>query len=185
MATYFLWQCGSCGYSVEVSGPHEFWRDEGEIHILPHPLSKRGVEGLAAKAYCPRCDSLETVPLVEFTEPVEDGFAVKVDKIKPEYWDRLPRELREMMLQEAQEPGSTEIGRELFESIHASSRHYTREDFVTQFRGLVYAELFDSQILHCPECGGEMAYSRPADEPFRCPKCRATAFEFVTISKIT
>lgn len=41
MATYCLWKCDSCGYTVETNGPHEFYRDaQGERERYGHPVPR-------------------------------------------------------------------------------------------------------------------------------------------------
>lgn len=72
--------CGECGYTVTTSGPWEFYRDEdGARHPYGHPgpasreARERGVWGLSAELYCPDCDEVHDIVVVEFVEPVSDA----------------------------------------------------------------------------------------------------------------
>ena len=76
MATGYEWTCNSCGYVVETSAYHEFYRDIlGQRQPHGHPLprldeaARAGVQGLSKHAYCPACDAVRDVIVEEFDPP--------------------------------------------------------------------------------------------------------------------
>ncbi len=90
MASFFTHRCDQCGYEVETSGPHEFYRDEkGEIRWYGHPVPaseearKAGVHGLIHTCYCPKCDKKFNHIVLEFPKPVA------VDRRKDSPWFHL------------------------------------------------------------------------------------------------
>ena len=81
MAAYDKWKCESCGFQVETSGSHEFYRDEnGECHSYGHPgasskeAKERGVKGFYVRGYCAKCDSMKAAITREFNTPVHEGW---------------------------------------------------------------------------------------------------------------
>jgi hypothetical protein len=86
--------CDGCGYRVRTSGPWEFYRDdEGRVRDYGHPapVSKEaieaGIHGLMGRHYCPRCDKVSRVIVVEFVEPYRGRGSVWLEgaAVKPEY----------------------------------------------------------------------------------------------------
>lgn len=76
MGAGYEWKCTACGYKVETSGPHEFYRDtknRRKPYGHPGPLSQeaaeRGIKGFSTLAYCPECDKVKDAVLVEFEKP--------------------------------------------------------------------------------------------------------------------
>ena len=83
MGTIYTLKCDHCGYEITTSGPWEFYRDEnGKIKPYGHPIPasaeamERGVYGLMADMYCPKCGKIRRVVLVEFDEPCEDTLMI-------------------------------------------------------------------------------------------------------------
>jgi len=79
MGAGYIHVCSDCGYSVSTSGPSEFYRDrEGKRKIYGHPdpLSfealERGIYGFSGEVYCPNCDKVFDLVLVELKKPFED-----------------------------------------------------------------------------------------------------------------
>jgi len=90
MGVGYLLKCDVCQYSVETSGPWEFYRDyKGRRHEYGHPCPKseeaeqRGIYGLFGELYCPKCDKVVNVVLVEFTEPISDSYKVWSGRCEP------------------------------------------------------------------------------------------------------
>ena len=76
MGAGFVHNCDNCGYSVNTSGPWEFYRDkEGNRKPYGHPgpmsreAKKRGIWGFSEDQYCPKCDEVFDVIVVEFAGP--------------------------------------------------------------------------------------------------------------------
>lgn len=91
MGSGYLMKCDHCGYSVKTSGPWEFYRDEkGERHAFGHPIpisaeaAQRGVYGLSGTLYCPACDKVVDVILVEFKEPCRDSLKLWSGQCEPD-----------------------------------------------------------------------------------------------------
>lgn len=81
MGAGYTYKCDNCGYSVSTSGPWEFYRDsKGNRKPYGHPVptceeaKERGIYGFSADVYCPKCDRIFDVVLVEFTAPTRDYF---------------------------------------------------------------------------------------------------------------
>lgn len=79
MGAGYIHKCTKCGYSVSTSGPWEFYRDsKGNRKPYGHPApiskeaEKRGIYGLSGIVYCPNCDKVFDLVLVEFKEPSHD-----------------------------------------------------------------------------------------------------------------
>jgi len=90
MGAAYTHRCDRCGYSFHTSGPWEFYRaDDGSIRPYGHPAplsaeaAERGVHGLLGKVYCPACDQVREVVLVEFTEPCRRPRSVWLDPPEP------------------------------------------------------------------------------------------------------
>jgi DNA-directed RNA polymerase subunit M/transcription elongation factor TFIIS len=82
MGTGYTYKCDRCGYAVSTSGPWEFYRDsKGNRKPYGHPVptsqeaKERGIYGFSGDLYCPKCDKIFDVVLVEFTGPLRDYFA--------------------------------------------------------------------------------------------------------------
>ena len=84
------WKCNFCGYEVGVGGPFEFYRDDkGQRKTYGHPVpsskeaEEAGIKGFFELAYCPTCDKVQDVILVEFATP-KDYFGAwsSIGKIK-------------------------------------------------------------------------------------------------------
>jgi hypothetical protein len=80
MGAQYTYRCYACGYEVSTSGPWEFYRDEqGRRKSYGHPVpcseeaAQRGVYGLSGLFYCPACDGVFDLVLVEFKQPVKEG----------------------------------------------------------------------------------------------------------------
>jgi hypothetical protein len=91
MGSGFNLVCDNCQYSVETSGPWEFYRDEkGRRQDFGHPspvsdeAARRGVYGLFGKLYCSTCNKVVTVILVEFTEPCRDSLKLWSGECEPQ-----------------------------------------------------------------------------------------------------
>lgn len=76
MGAGYEYICDTCGYKVETSGPWEFYRDtEGQRKPYGHPVpmsqeaEEAGIKGFSINAYCPQCDRVRDVILVEFETP--------------------------------------------------------------------------------------------------------------------
>jgi hypothetical protein len=60
MGSWYKLKCDNCGYSVNTSGPWEFYRDsEGKRKPYGHPVptskeaEESGIHGLTGELYCP------------------------------------------------------------------------------------------------------------------------------------
>ena len=80
MGAHYTYRCEACGHEVSTSGPWEFYRDEqGRRQAYGHPVpcskeaARRGVYGLSGELYCPTCDRVFDLVLVEFKQPVRNG----------------------------------------------------------------------------------------------------------------
>lgn len=83
MGAGYVHKCNKCGYSVSTSGPWEFYRDsKGKRKPYGHPVPmseearQRGIYGLSGELYCPNCDEVFDLILVEFKEPSQDSLSV-------------------------------------------------------------------------------------------------------------
>jgi len=90
MGAGFKHICSSCGYSIETSGPWEFYRDRGgNRHPYGHPCpvsdtaAESGIYGLSGEVYCPTCDKVFDVVLVEFKEPSQNTLSVWSGRCEP------------------------------------------------------------------------------------------------------
>lgn len=79
MAGYNTWKCNSCGYEIELSGSHEFYRDsKGNRKPYGHPVAnseeakKAGVKGFSSNSYCSKCRIVRDAIIKEFENPVID-----------------------------------------------------------------------------------------------------------------
>jgi len=75
---------------VCTSGPWEFYRDsEGVRKPYGHPVPaseearRRGIHGLSGVLYCPDCDRVSDLILVEFKKPSQDGLSVWAGTCEP------------------------------------------------------------------------------------------------------
>jgi hypothetical protein len=73
--------CDRCSYTIDTSGPWEFYRDllnQRKPYGHPGPMSQeaeeRGVAGYYAIMYCLVCNQKVDVILQEFRPPVSSGF---------------------------------------------------------------------------------------------------------------
>ena len=73
MGWYDEWQCSQCGNKVGTGGPWEFYRDkEGRRQPYGHPepcpreAREAGIKGFSFLTYCPKCNSVKDLILVEF-----------------------------------------------------------------------------------------------------------------------
>lgn len=76
MGGHYVHHCNQCECSFETTGPWEFYRtDDGSIHPYGHPgamsheAEERGIYGADADVYCPVCDRVFSVILIEYKEP--------------------------------------------------------------------------------------------------------------------
>jgi DNA-directed RNA polymerase subunit M/transcription elongation factor TFIIS len=83
MGAGYVHKCNECGYSVSTSGPWEFYRDsKGKRKPYGHPVPmseearQRGIYGLSGALYCPNCDEVFDLILVEFKKPSQDSLSV-------------------------------------------------------------------------------------------------------------
>jgi predicted RNA-binding Zn-ribbon protein involved in translation (DUF1610 family) len=84
MARSSIWKCESCGWTINTSGPHEFYRDNAGIrkpYGHPSPISeeakKQGVKGFYIKGYCPTCDEAREAITVEFDDTVHRNWWIE------------------------------------------------------------------------------------------------------------
>jgi DNA-directed RNA polymerase subunit M/transcription elongation factor TFIIS len=90
MGAGFRYKCDRCGYSISTSGPWEFYRDvKGNRKPYGHPVptseeaKERGIYGLSAELYCPKCAKTFDLILVEFTRPSRDSLSVWAGGCEP------------------------------------------------------------------------------------------------------
>jgi len=90
MGASYTHKCDKCEYSVNTSGPWEFYRDdEGTRKPYGHPgpgseeAAKRGISGLSSKLYCPSCDKVSDLIVVEFKNPSFESLYVWAGKCEP------------------------------------------------------------------------------------------------------
>lgn len=69
-------RCNWCGHSVDTSGPWEFYRDaQGNFKRYGHPspiseeARQHGVDGMYGDLYCPNCDTVFKLVIMEFKFP--------------------------------------------------------------------------------------------------------------------
>ena len=68
MAVYWDWKCSNCGFTVETSWSHEFFRDDyGELHPYGHPQA-------TSKEAKEKGDSVKDAITREFNTPVHEGW---------------------------------------------------------------------------------------------------------------
>ena len=91
MGAEFSHTCFCCGYSVKTSGPWEFYRDEGgDRYFCGHPCfifaeaAQLEIHGLSGEVYCPTCDKVFDLVLVEFKEPARDAISVWSGQCEPQ-----------------------------------------------------------------------------------------------------
>ncbi|MBU0516887.1 MAG: hypothetical protein KJ621_19200 [Proteobacteria bacterium] len=90
MGAGFRHECGRCGFAVQTSGPWEFCRDAaGKRREFGHPVpvseeaARAGIHGLSGELYCPDCDRVVNVILVEYKLPARDGLSVWTGGAEP------------------------------------------------------------------------------------------------------
>lgn len=90
MGAAYQLRCNKCGHAVSTSGPWEFYRDaQGQVKDYGHPVpcSKEakqcGIAGLRASLYCPDCDKVSEVVIVEFKEPSRQALDVWSGRAEP------------------------------------------------------------------------------------------------------
>jgi len=90
MGAHYNFKCTCCDYSFSTSGPWEFYRNaKGKRKPFGHPVpvskeaAQRGIYGLSADLYCPQCDRIFDVILVEFKRPSSESLAVWLGKCEP------------------------------------------------------------------------------------------------------
>jgi len=90
MGTGYKFECAKCGYVVRTSGPWEFyWDKNGERQDYGHPTPlsyealEAGVAGFSGVLYCPVCDKVSDIILVEFETPAEDALTVWTGNYHP------------------------------------------------------------------------------------------------------
>ena len=90
MGAAYRHTCEACGYSVQTSGPWEFYRDAGGArHDYGHPVpvsreaARAGLAGLSASLWCPHCDRVHDLVVVEFEAPAARGFEVWSGTARP------------------------------------------------------------------------------------------------------
>jgi cytochrome c-type biogenesis protein CcmH/NrfF len=90
MGAWFTHKCDKCNYEVHTDGPWEFYRDkEGKRKMYGHPVpaskeaEESGIAGLTGHLYCPQCDTVSEVILVEFKTPTKDSMDVWSGRAEP------------------------------------------------------------------------------------------------------
>lgn len=90
MGAGFTHKCSHCGYSISTSGPWEFYRDsQGNRKPYGHPVpiseeaEKQGIHGLSGELYCPNCDKVFNLILVEFKNPSNDTLSIWSGRCEP------------------------------------------------------------------------------------------------------
>lgn len=90
MGSQYIHKCDKCGYSVRTSGPWEFYRDSKarrKPYGHPVPRSKeakeRGIYGLSGNIYCPNCDKVFDLILIEFKKASHDSLSVWFGMCEP------------------------------------------------------------------------------------------------------
>ncbi|MFW6035856.1 MAG: hypothetical protein ACOCRZ_06335 [Halothermotrichaceae bacterium] len=90
MGSVYVHTCSNCGYTVETSGPWEFYRDsEGKRKLYGHPAPvseearERGIYGLSAKIYCPECDNVHDLIIVEYKKSTDNTLQVWLGECEP------------------------------------------------------------------------------------------------------
>ena len=76
MGSGYYYECDKCKHFFETSGLNEFYRDaEGRRKLYGHPVpmsreaEERGIHGLSAELYCPKCDKVYDLIVQEFETP--------------------------------------------------------------------------------------------------------------------
>ncbi len=145
MAVWYVHRCGNCGYIIETSGQHEFYRDKDgkrKSYGHPTPASKEaeecGICGWYAKEYCVSCDEVIEVVTEEYEEP----------EPKTRFWSDWSEgpEFPEQML-------------EVFSE---------RLDLAEQRKK---AEEGGGKVITCPKCSGFDLVLGPREELI-CPVCK-------------
>ena len=84
MAVFWMWRCKKCGYTVTISGNHEFYQDDAckrKPYGHPVPLSEdakgHGVKGFFVNYYCPKCREIRDAIIKEFRQSVFDDWWIK------------------------------------------------------------------------------------------------------------
>lgn len=93
MGSAYRYECDGCGNVVETSGLWEFYRDAtGARKLYGHPVPvsdeavQMGVAGLSAELYCPLCDEVHDLVVVEFKQPYKGQlFWLEMGEPKDEY----------------------------------------------------------------------------------------------------
>ena len=104
MGAWYTHKCDNCDYEVHTEGPWEFYRDKKgrrKMYGHPGPASQEaadcGIAGLTGRLYCPECDKVSEVVLVEFKKPagksleVWGGMAEPLDEYKKEDAVKCPK----------------------------------------------------------------------------------------------
>ena len=83
MGASFSHQCDNCGYTVNTSGPWEFYRDKNGVkkpYGHPVPTSKEaednGIKGLYGTFYCSKCDKTFESIIVEYKKSTKHSLDV-------------------------------------------------------------------------------------------------------------
>lgn len=78
MATFVKYNCNHCGMDYNLSGPHEFYRNDiHEVIRFGHPVprsleaKKAGVFGLYNEMFCFNCKKIVNVIALELETPIE------------------------------------------------------------------------------------------------------------------
>ena len=87
MASYATFECETCGFTFEATGPHECLittkDDKKQIEKLPHPGSYNA-NAILVKGFCPECLKEQEVIVAEFLLP-GNPWVQPIDLIKEEY----------------------------------------------------------------------------------------------------
>jgi ribosomal protein S27E len=90
MGAWYAHRCEKCDYEVNTQGPWEFYRDKngtrkpyGKIAPVSKEAAECGISGLMGEVYCPDCDEVFEVILVEFKTPtIKSPNAEIIDECK-------------------------------------------------------------------------------------------------------
>ncbi len=74
MTAEYIHVCYECGYSVFTSGPWEFSRVSDEPRYNIEKDEFKGIDGLSGNVYCPECDKVYDIILIEYEKPVHTNF---------------------------------------------------------------------------------------------------------------
>jgi len=79
MGAEYQYTCEKCGFYIITSGPWEFSRDErgGLIFYMEMVEPETGgIDGLSGSIYCPDCNKVYDMILVEFDQPEHTNFNI-------------------------------------------------------------------------------------------------------------